>query len=379
MKKKCYILVLLFFFKVAPTLASQSETHSHCNNLHTHFTENTSDLENIASALTSSERVLSRTTRAELRGCDAGQYSQTTPQAAAVIEQVTQRIFQANPEVFTGDLAPEHICHGLVLSGNRAWAQADTRSFNLEGDLFTRFQNADQLAWTISHELSHITMRHGLDGLPIPSGVDLDGNGEPDATELQALQLEFVELRERQATVSANDVAAMAAMSAEVEAVARRIRELSELHLGPEEINSWQENEADEVALRYYLRAGFAPEEVAWRQEQLAIAESRGLDPHSPPQYTSTPARVQAASTACGFSGGIATSPEPDRGGARYPSACWSIWSLKRQSSELLAINTYSRAPTDLNAQLTAAQQEVREQQQVNANLTTADPKNTSK
>jgi hypothetical protein len=118
---------------------------------------------------------------------------------------------------------------------------------------------------------------------------------------------------------------------AEAAVLTSRINALMGLHMTPEELANWMENEADEVAVRIYLQAGFDPAEIGWRQEQETIARHAGLDPHSPPQHPDAESRSRAAKAACGFPQDLSSIEAPERGTQRYPQPCWSMWNFSRQ------------------------------------------------
>lgn len=60
---------------------------------------------NLSAHLTSEERpTLARETTIELESCEVSDLEERFPQSAVVIEQILQRIFSSNSDVFQGDL-----------------------------------------------------------------------------------------------------------------------------------------------------------------------------------------------------------------------------------------------------------------------------------
>ena len=307
---------------------------------------------------------LTRSSTVPTLACDRSQFATTTPLTDQLVNQLAQRIFAANTQTFRGDLAPQNICHGIQIEGVRAFANSQTRSFAIEGGLIRRAQNVNQLAWVISHELAHITMRHGMDGSPIPPGQDRNHNHLDDAAEVRGLMARHAAMINQINAVAKTGKGSPASnrMIAEAEVLNSRINSLMGLHMTPEELANWMENEADEIAVRIYTQSGFDPAEIGWRQEQEAIARHAGLDPHSPPQHPDAASRSRAAKAACGFTQDLSLVAAPERGTHRYPQPCWSIWNFNRQIRQYSEPLRGPRVATG-NTALVNAQNEIAAQQ----------------
>ncbi|MES2963574.1 MAG: M48 family metalloprotease [Bdellovibrionota bacterium] len=264
-------------------------------------------------------RPLSRSTSIPVAQCQTSNDARFR-RSNELLQRTFQRIAAANPQAFTGDLAPSSFCIQVApSSGARAFADAATRTINVGPALMLRMQNEDQVAWMLSHELAHITMRHEHDGNPL-TGTD----GE----EIRRRMLRQAELRDR---VMGDKGGANAAEREEYDRLGREIHELLSRRIGPDAATNWVENEADEVALRLYLTAGFEPNEIAWRTDQVAIARAGGLDVNGPPGEHRGRDRQAEAERLCGLNTADGARVAPRRGGNRYPEDCWSIWNLRFQ------------------------------------------------
>ena len=267
-----------------------------------------------------------RDTVMPLGSCDQSVFEPNLPITNVYLNRIFRHIAQNNPQVFNGDLAPENICVGVRYNGagGRAWALVDRRTLYIDSSLVARAQNDAQVAAVIGHELAHITMRHTpLDGIPV-QGAERES--------LRSM------LRERNGIVDQINRLSKDGNTAAIEELQRRDRELlSQINqrlterYGRDFTDTWMESEADLVGAYYYLNAGFSSAEVAWRSQQVAIAEANNQNVHGAPPAVSAAERTQMAFQACGVTD-TANPAEPvkvSNPGQRYADACWTVWKLR--------------------------------------------------
>ena len=289
------------------------------------------------------------------------------------VQNLKRKITTANPDIFSEDLNAVDICLGVKLTkSQRAWAEADKRSAKIDTGLIMRVKNDDQLAFTMAHELAHITMRHTpLDGIPI-EGVDRE-----DAREL--LRRHQAKYEEILAWPKDGPREVFERLQRELREINQALNIIIEDHHGEEAVSNWMETEADVVGAYYYLRSGFDPLEVTWRLDQIVIALSDagldprtqshgpGYDPHGPPPTMTSEERVARALTVCGLDLGPFSEP-PTRGTHRYPMPCWQIWNIKFNlaQNEPLFFDLYRNLPTrneqEINPSLSEVKGEIRTQ-----------------
>lgn len=261
---------------------------------------------------TSPTSELRRETQSAFGTCDSGQFTEGFPVATAYVNALFQHIARNNPEVFRGDLAPDEFCVGIKYHpiAGRAWAQADRRTIVFDTDMLMRVQNDAQLAGIVGHEMAHVSMRHFVE----------------DQAEHEAGQP-----------------------------------------------NYYHEAEADKIGAHLYLKAGFTSDELAWRHQQLATmlaaagnrmgyppAEGqRRPDVHAHVPPISASERIANGYRACGVTD-TANMTEPDVGILRYPSECWTIWSLRHgepaRSAEYRRLMNDSRSIVNLSSGPTLAE-----------------------
>lgn len=298
-------------------------------------------------------QTLSRSTTLNVGSCERQSQDLPCQRAMNLLNQVMERITSASPQTFTGDLANNNICMNIKDNENRAWANEGNRSIRFGTELFLHLQNEDQLAWVISHELSHITMRHMHDGHPVT------GERGDRLTNLMQQKVDADREYENARGSGANEQAAQQRL----ERIVSQINSELSSALG-DRADSWMETEADDTALWYYLRAGYNQTEVAFRSEQVREAEAEGRDPHSPPSSRSSEERQAYVARQCQLSEGT---PAPPIGNHRYASHCWSVWRLKwdlrSRNPELQTLwNQTPRPPANADA-LRLAQEQIREVQ----------------
>lgn len=282
----------------------------------------------ISTSAGADEILLRRSTRAQLTECTVNvPESVALPRTQALIAKIVKRITDANPHVFQGDLAPEKLCFSPhFVPSQRAWAEADSRSFRVETGLIQRVQNEAQLAFVVAHELAHVAMRHTpLEGNPVP-GPDGDATGE--------LLMSQSEVFDRMIAAPKGSPEALRLMSIH-QAQDRQLEDLFLRYFSPEFFANWMETEADVTGAMYYLKARYPAVELSWRVEQLVLGlqsagldpltqqTGRGYDPHAPPSSHSSLERQSIARAACQV-----IDREPLRGLNRYPTPCWQIWHI---------------------------------------------------
>ena len=312
---------------------------------------------------------LRRSTSVTLSECNSEQYASNLPKATAYINKIKDHIISSNSSVFVGDLAPENICFGVDLNpvGGRAWAEAVHRSARVDSSLIQRAQNDAQMAIVVAHELAHITMRHTLDANPI--------NG----SQRNVAQAAFTRIYQLLSQLSgAAKGAETMRINSELDTQRAIVNPLLESQLGVGASNNWEESEADIVGANFYLRAGFTSDEIAWRTQQISIANANNADAHGPPPNISAQARIVESNRICGVTQ-ISRMSEPVRGIARYPSECWSTWRLLRHEPETnsvyrelmndnLSLVNLSGAPTlaEVKAEIEAAPSNINPKEESN-------------
>lgn len=272
-----------------------------------------------------------RETSVALATCHDSQYSPNLPLTKRYLRSILDELISSSPEVFRGDLAKNKICIGPKLStSQRAWAQAEKRSMEIETGLILRIQNEEQLATVIGHELAHVALRHTpLEGNPVPGDDGIKAN---------LLLKQNAEYMEKLFTLVKGKDAAEILMYQEKEAqVSKEINDLFLKNFDKEFTANWMETEADVTGAVYYLKAGFSSVEIGFRIEQLATDahraglnprtqnSGRNFDPHAPSPAMSAEDRTELAHRVCELD----SSEAPPRGIHRYPMPCWQIWNMR--------------------------------------------------
>lgn len=267
---------------------------------------------------------LRRTTAFSFEECDRSQFLTAVPKATAYVTEIANRIMRANPEVFRDDLAPENICIGVQFNnaGGRAFANAASRSFFIETGMLTLAQNDAQIAIVVAHELAHISMRHFHGGYPVTGPAVTQA-----AIELNRLSSQLSGKGER--TTHENDN-----LQAAIREQNNIIDSAIAAQLGQSVVPNWVEGEANLVGAHFYLQAGFTSDELAWRDQQVAILTSQGEEPSATPPDIPAQDRISQAYAACNVSSPASMS-EPSRGVMRYPAECWTIWNLRHQTPQM--------------------------------------------
>ena len=285
------------------------------------------------------------------------------------VQNLKRKITTANPDIFSEDLNAADICLGVKLTkSQRAWAEADKRSAKIDSGLIMRVKNDDQLAFTMAHELAHITMRHApLDGIPI------EGADREDAREL--LRRHQAKYEEILAWPKDGPREVFERLQRELREINQELNNIIVDHHGEEAVSNWMETEADVVGAYYYLRSGFDPLEVTWRLDQIVIAlndagldprtqsHGPGYDPHGPPPAMTSDQRVARALAVCRLDLGPFSEP-PIRGTHRYPMPCWQIWNIKFNlaQNEPLFFELYQDLPPRLDQEVNPSLTEVKDE-----------------
>lgn len=258
---------------------------------------------------------LRRETPYEFKPCNRTEFITVLPKSLTYVTDMARRIMHANPSVFNGDLATENFCFGIKYNENgRAWANAETRSFVMDTGMLTRVQNDAQLAFVVSHELAHVSLRHFHGGYPV-SGPAISA-ADAALREIRA-QMMLESNRTHEASERLNDEEHRHQAVID-DAIRAQFGEIT---------GNWEEGEADRAGAQFYLAAGFTKDEIAWRSQQVVITDERNEDPHSPPPQISAQERISQAYAGCDVTN-IASMSEPARGGGPYPNQCWTIWNL---------------------------------------------------
>lgn len=228
------------------------------------------------------QQILRREADVELQSCDTGRFTEGLPQTTAYLQAILGHIVSENPEVFHGDLAPEHICIGVKYRNGtgRAWAVAERRTITIDHGLILRVQNDAQLAFVISHELAHVSMRH----------IHINPEAESTQDEAEADR------------VGAHFYLKAGFVTAEL---------------------AWRQQQIVDVLADIGLTPGQLP-----HSQGMAHTPDGVPLVHAPPPNISASERIANAYSACGVTD-PAKMQEPDVGVLRYPSECWTIWDIR--------------------------------------------------
>jgi hypothetical protein len=232
-----------------------------------------------------------------------------TKPAARRLHRIAHSIALGNPEVFSGVLDLSQICIQVNPSESFVGAHTDpsrkTIVFGLK--LMASAQSDEQLAAVVAHELAHITLQHAGLGeisprvLKTPEGAAL-------SAKQGALQKTIQELTKNGAPQSE-----IFKVSAEFEKTIDEANALTDKIYGEKNANrNWIEQEADEVAAEFLLKAGYPVHEFA---NMLWLGNSAKSE------------EVMQCNNLIYAAWDNATE-RPERGAATHPTTCWRVFHL---------------------------------------------------
>lgn len=248
------------------------------------------DAEARGSTSSRSER---RSEAGSLDACDESDSLEALPTAQRYLSALVTRIASASPKTFRDGLARDKLCV-VVTDDARANGHADPFSgkVSIGRGVIELAANDAQVASIVSHELAHITRRHGV-------WEKEHGFDDP-----------FIRIHPR----LREDDAWLAAHRADD---ASGMKRAASRLLSAGESANWAEADADAAGLLLYLRAGFSIAEFAW-DHVADLEESRSVGTAKSDSSDLAPCLRR-----------IARGEEPPRGLDVHPTSCWRVYNVR--------------------------------------------------